>query len=91
MGENLLVTVARALVEVGVVAAQGGLAEGGDLAQTRQPQKSPARVNIYSESVRESESRTQYWLLAMLYNFFGNLRNFKNPSVENKYESNVRR
>ena len=46
-------TVARTLVEVGVVTAQGGLAEGGDLAQTRQPQPSPVRVKIYSESVRD--------------------------------------
>ena len=30
--------VARALVEVGVVTPQGGLAEGGDLAQSRQSQ-----------------------------------------------------
>ena len=45
---DLLVTVARALVEVGVVTPQGSLAEGGDLAQPRHPQQSPDNTRTVS-------------------------------------------
>ena len=45
---DLLVAVARALVEVGVVTPQGSLAEGGDLAQPRHPQQSPDNTRTVS-------------------------------------------
>ena len=50
--------VSRALVQVGVVAAQWSLAEGGDLTQPRQSQQSPAGAN-FSQSpaiLQSSES-----------------------------------
>ena len=45
----LLVTVSRALVEVGVVTPQGSLAEGGDLAQPRHPQQSVLAGSVGAE------------------------------------------
>ena len=52
---DLLVTVARALVEVGVVSAQGSLTEGGDLTQTWQSQPSPGKHFIsFPESLEQS-------------------------------------
>ena len=50
-------TEAWALVEVGVVASQGSLTEGGDLTKTRQTQQSPGKY--------ESQYRAWPWFASL--------------------------